>query len=132
MTKYDSEFERSLHSGPLKDFIYHPITRKIVIDEDYTPDYGFEINGFMYYVEAKGYLYSSHRAKIYKAFRDSLQNNEELVFCFQDPNVEIKWMNKRKDGTKMTLCQWADNNKFRWYIYDTMFVLLYEIKNKKD
>ena len=132
MTKYDSIFEQQLHAGVLKDWTYHPKTFQFTIPKKYTPDYGFEIDNNTYYIESKGYLYTSESCRTFTEFRRILKPNEELIFCFQNPSVMMKWKPKRKDGTKMTVSQWTDFNKFRWYCKDTLFVLLHEIRREND
>jgi len=132
MTKYDSIFERELHAGVLKDWTYHPKTFEFSIPKKYTPDYGFTLGNNTYYIESKGYLYSSESCRSFTEFRRILKPNEELIFCFSNPSVPMKWKTKRKDGSRMTVSQWADVNNFRWYTSDSLFVLLHEIRRENN
>ena len=132
MTKYDSIFEKDLHSGVLKDWTYHPKTFEFSIPKKYTPDYGLEVGDRTYYIESKGYLYTSESCRSFTEFRKTLSDLEELIFCFSNPTTILKWKTKRKNGTKMTVSQWADVNNFRWYTMETLFVLLHEIRRKKN
>lgn len=128
--RYDSKFEQQLHESVLKNFIYHPCTREFTVKFKYTPDFGVESGGNIYYIETKGYIYSGRDARNYTEFRKSLQCNEELIFLFQNPAIKLNWKSKRKDGTKMTMAEWADVNSFRWFTAGTACVLLYELKQR--
>lgn len=127
MTKYDSKFERKLHEGVLKDFVYHPKTFEFQITEKYTPDFGKDIGGNHFYIESKGYIYTQRDARKFVEFRKTLPWNCELVFCFQDPLKELKWQTIRKDGSKMSHFQWCEWNNFRWYCDQSMFEFVYEL-----
>lgn len=125
--KYDSKFEQQLHEGPLKSFKLHPYTEEFTQVEKYTPDFCYVAGSHEYIIEAKAYLYTGHECKRYTNYRKTLGTNRELIFIFQDPNKSLKWKKSRQDGTKMTLLQWANKNKFRWFTSDTLFMLTTEI-----
>lgn len=129
-TKYDSRFEKSLHAKEFKDFVYHPITITFNVPRSYTPDFSIDVGDFTYYIETKGYIYTSEGARLLVEASKNFKEQSELIFVFQDPGKQLKWQQKRKDGTKMALCEWADKNKFRWYSRDDVFVLNFEIKNR--
>ncbi len=130
---YDSMGEERLHNGLLKDFEHHPAAIKFYVKNTYTPDFSFvTAYGAKFYIEYKGYIYSSETTKKYTDFRETLYDFEELIFVFQDPNKTLKWKTKRKDGTKMSLFQWAEKNEFRWFGEDSLFLLIKEIKDRTE
>lgn len=132
--KYDSKFEQKLHEGPLKSFTLHPYTEEIQMPQKYTPDMCFRAveGSYEYIIECKGYLYTSHTCKMYTEYRKQLLIGRELIFVFQEPNKPIAWKRVRKDGTKMSVCEWATHNKFRWFTYDSVCILLHEIRKRND
>jgi len=71
------------------------------------------------YIEAKGYFQDATEAAKYIWVKDVLGPNEELVFVFENPNTKIHYLKARKDGSKLTLGEWAENNNFRWFTVDT-------------
>lgn len=132
---YDSKFERQLHTGILAQFKLHPYTEEFIRKTVYTPDLTLIVKDYEYILELKGYIYTSEGCKKIKDYREHINKSKtltrELILVFQDPNKVFKWKQKRKDGTKMSLCQWADKNKFRWFTYDSIFMLLYEINTRR-
>jgi len=130
--KYESKFEQSLHNGPLKNFNLHPYTDDFYLPQKYTPDFALTVEGYEYIIESKGYLYTSHVCKMYTEYRKQLGKNRELIFLFQYPGKPINWKPIRKDGTKMTVSEWAEYNKFRWFTHDTVCVLLHEIRKRNN
>ncbi len=132
-TKYDSKFERDLHKDLLKGFIYHP-NESITFDISfkYSPDYAYYVGDFTYLIESKGYIYTSERARVIKEARNHYNKNinGELIFILQDPNAVLKWQKARKDGSKMTICEWCDKNNFRWFSKENGFLLIMEILNR--
>ena len=72
------------------------------------------------YVEAKGYFQDSQEAGKYPWVRESLRETDELIFVFENPNTKIHYLAKRKDGSKMTMAEWADKHGFRWFTEDTI------------
>lgn len=85
------------------------------------------LKGSLIYLEAKGYFQDSTEAAKYIWVREVLGPNEELVFVFENPETKLHYLAKRKDGTKMTMREWAEKNKFRWYTVDTIDNLLEEL-----
>lgn len=75
-------------------------------------------------VEAKGYFQDSAEAAKYKWVREALPDGYELVFLFEKPDTRIHYLSRRKDGSKMSMAEWADKNKFRWFTLDTIGGLL--------
>ena len=89
-------------------------------------------NGLVAYVEAKGYFQDATESAKYIWIREVLGPNEELVFLFENPDTKLHYLAKRKDGTKMTMREWAEKNKFRWFTVDTLPELLKEIPVDKE
>ena len=129
---YGSKFEQTIHSKYLPEFESQPDCLHYVSYHVYRPDFIRSVNGYQYIIEAKGYLYSSEQARKYIDFRKTLHPNQELIFIFQVPQKIIKWKNKRKNGAKMSLCEWATKHKFRWFCENSLFLLVKEIRDRPD
>ena len=89
------------------------------IEHEYNPDFTLETESGMIYVEIKGYFQDSSEAAKYKWVRASLDDNQELVFVFEDPGKSLHYLSKRKDGTKMSMSEWAEKNGFRWFTLES-------------
>lgn len=89
------------------------------VNHEYNPDFVLERNGGKIYIEIKGYFQDSSEAAKYKWVRESLKEGEELLFIFEDPNKTLHYLSKRKDGTKLTMAEWAERNGFRWYTLES-------------
>lgn len=64
------------------------------------------------YYEAKGY-FRNGEARKYIMIQQ--QNPDiELVFLFQNPFTKMPGAKRRKDGTFLTMAEWADREGFRW------------------
>jgi hypothetical protein len=114
----ESKFEARLQANvfdKVPEALYHPPKLHYIVEHDYTTDWWMPAkdNKFVWF-EAKGMFETSYEASKYVWVRKFLRTNEELIFIFQNPHAEIYFRTKRKDGTKITLAQWADKNKFRW------------------
>jgi len=112
----------------LEEWLYHAHTVQYKISHRYTPDFvkvvGFRksnvlIDTRFVLVEAKAIFRDGPEAAKYKWIRDSLPADTELVFLFQDPNKELWFRKKRKDGTRMTNREWAERNRFQWFTTET-------------
>lgn len=75
-------------------------------------------------IEAKGYFQDSAEAAKYKWVREALPEGHELVFVFEKPETRIHYLSRRKDGSKMSMSEWADKNGFRWCTLNTLGELL--------
>ena len=118
MPRYRSKFEQSLAAGPLKGLQYEGkrIEYPVVKTCKYTPDWHYETQDKMYYIEAKGrFQMRNNEPYKYLFIRDSLGPSEELVFLFQNPYCFMPGAKPRKDGTKLTHAEWCDKKGFKWY-----------------
>ena len=129
--KYGSSFERTIHTKYLPEFNVHPGKIHFIRHANYEPDLDRTLSGFKYIIEDKAYFFTQDKTKFYLDFRDTLKENEEFIFIFQYPNKEIKWKPKRKDGTKMSVSQWATRNNVRWFCEQTIFLFMRELKNRE-
>ena len=112
---YDSQFEYDLHEDILSGWSHHPAKVSYVSAHTYEPDFCKIIEGKVIYIEAKGRFRSRPEAAKYCFIRDSLSENEELIFIFYDASKPLVGAQKRKDGTKMSHGEWAEKNNFRYY-----------------
>ena len=122
---YDSFFEKELHEGVLQGIAHHTSPIEYTQVKTYEPDFSF-VNelGFITYIEAKGRFRDSAEARKYVDVRAALDQSEELVFVFMKPSTPMPFAKKRKDGTKYTHAEWAENNDFRWFTKDTIKEIL--------
>ncbi len=58
-------------------------------------------------LEVKGFFRPGDQAK-YKAIRDCLDESDELIFVFPDPNKPVR------RGAKLTLGKWCERNNIRY------------------
>lgn len=137
--EYDSYWEESLVKGILSDFEYHPEVlhyEKPATQHKYYPDWKLD-TGMKHpkdttrkciYIEAKGRFRDVNEYKKYKYIRESLCEDEELVFLFMNPTLPMPNSKSRKDGTKVTHAEWAKKNGFRCFSEKTITGLLKEFK----
>ena len=85
-------------------FLYEPYSLRYTIDHQYTPD--FVLGNLL--VEAKGWFRPGDRQK-YKAIRDSLKDNYELVFLLQSP------LKKVSKGAQLTMSGWCEKEGLEWF-----------------
>lgn len=110
--KYDSQFERELHKGPLKGCKHHPSLISYTIEKTYEPDF---IRG-KFLIEAKGRFRDRQESAKYLWIRKALPKSKELVFVFMNHRTPMPGATKRKKcGTKLSMGEWATKNGFRWY-----------------
>lgn len=111
---YDSYLEMELHRGPLKDADYHPDTIEYLVPAhyaNYTPD--FRVGRFL--IEAKGFFRKGDPKK-YKDINTALKDtNEKLVFIFENPKTKMPGARRRKDGSYLTMGEWASNLDIPWF-----------------
>lgn len=120
---YDSKLEKRLAEGPLKDCDYHPDKIEYKIPSRiarYEPD--FKLGTIL--IESKGRFRTAAEAKKYIHIKNSLPEHMELVFVFQDPKTPMPGAQKRKDGTKRSVSEWADSVDIRWYSEQNVSELL--------
>lgn len=136
--KKDLDWEHRIKDTIMKDFEYHPERLSYVIPESkhkYYPDwilkkidnevvFGTEIHNIL--VEAKGYFRTKAERDKYIHVRNALPPNYSLVFLFMKPHAPLKGATKRKNGTKKSNAEWAEENNFRWFTEETIQQLLKE------
>lgn len=110
--KYRSKLEKRIHEAN-PHLLYEPKECKLKykIPHVYQVDFVDPEEPNIYY-EAKGYFRPGEGRK-YKAIQE--QNPDiEVVFIFQQPLNKMSGAKRRKDGTTMTMAEWADKGGFRW------------------
>ncbi len=116
---FDSKFEHDLHKKVLYNWQHHNKKFKYTVHKEYNPDFVKEIDGIEILVEAKGRFWDSEEYSKYIWVRESLGPNQKIVFIFYNPNHPMPRAKARKDGTKRTHAEWADELKFEWYTAET-------------
>lgn len=118
---YDSLLEKRLHETVLKDCSFHNKEELVSysVPHTYEPDFVYERDGKKYLIETKGRFQDSSEARKYTFIRDFLPDDTELVFVWQKSGTAFPFSRRRKDGTRMTQDEWADNHEFRhWSQHD--------------
>ena len=132
-TPFDSLTEKRLHEqwtklSNNKSVTWKPEPVQYEITHLYKPDASLQLpqlNGSTtLLLEVKGYFQDSSETQKYNWVRKSLKEDQELVFVFENPNTKLHWLKARKDGTKMTMAEWADKQGFRWFTIDTVGELI--------
>ena len=98
-------------------FSYEPGAIDYKIKRKYTPDFVFEGGNRTVLVECKGFFRSGDTQK-YKAIRDCIDADSELVFILMKPNQRVS------KNTKLTMSQWCDKEGLMWYTIDNLQELL--------
>lgn len=88
---------------PKGEFEYEPFDVPYVVYRKYKPDF-VHTSGIM--IECKGYFRAGDTLK-YKSIRDTV--DAELVFVLSDPNKKVR------KGSKMTMAQWCEKEKFKYF-----------------
>jgi hypothetical protein len=116
---YRSGFEEELGSVLCPaGALYEPYKIPYWTPRNYTPDFVLENDEVQILVEAKGYFRAGDTAK-YKAIRDACAEGPmELVFILQYPNKKVR------KGSKLTMSQWCDKEKIKWFSRDNIHELL--------
>lgn len=99
---------------------YHPSPIEYSISHKYNPDFKLVKGDTTYYIEVKGYFQDAHELQKYPWIADSLGDNEELVFVFENPHKPIHFQAKRKDGSRITHAEWAEKKRFRWFSEESL------------
>jgi predicted nuclease of restriction endonuclease-like RecB superfamily len=120
-TKWDSTTEKEVEQryGDSHRLTFKGVKVPYTIPHVYNPDFTLTHEAGTTYVEVKGYFQDSAEAAKYKWVREALAEGEELVFIFENPNKTLHFLSKRKDGTKQSMAEWADRNKFKWYTLES-------------
>lgn len=119
-TGYDSNLEKRLHEGPLKEARHHEGKVPYTWEHTYEPDFVVLSGGITYLVECKGYFMDREDCTKYVWVRKALPPGHELVFCFEHPSKPIHFQARRQNGTKMSHSEWAEKNGFRWFSESTI------------
>lgn len=115
---YDSGLEYELHKGPLKDWGHHTTKLSYVSRHTYEPDFIRKGHDRILYIEVKGRFRDNAEAQKYPFIRETFEDNEELIFIFEDASKPMPFAKKRKKcGTKYSHGEWAEKNNFRYYCY---------------
>ena len=111
---FRSEFEKDVATQlqPF-GFSYEPCQIDYRVERKYTPDFVYELNGRVYYIECKGYFRAGATQK-YRAINQCLRENEELIFVLMKPNQKVS------KSTKNTMAQWCDKHDILWYNIETL------------
>lgn len=104
---YKSKLEKKVGVLLGGKWVYESVSLQYVQHRKYTPDFVKEAEDGDIYIEVKGFFRAGDQSK-YLSIRDSLEENEELVFIFSSP---IKPCRK---GTKLTMGGWAEKHGFRY------------------
>jgi len=113
VVRYRNKFEErtaEVLSGLCK---YEPITVPYTVNRKYIPDFVGEYNNVQLLFECKGYFRIGDVQK-YKAIRDSLAKNQELIFILYEPLKKV-----RKSG-KINMGQWCDKEGIRWFTLENL------------
>lgn len=118
-SKFRSTFEEDI-AKLLKEFEYEPFSVPYIIERNYRPDFVHRPSGVL--VECKGFFREGDTKK-YTSIRDSLPDDQQLVFILMQPNKKIR------KGAKMTMSQWCDKEGILWYNIDTVQELIDYVTN---
>ena len=112
MTKYRSKLEKRVHEAN-PHFLYEPKDCKLNYDipHVYQVDFVDPCEPNIYY-EAKGYFRPGEGRK-YKMIQ-ACNPGIEIIFIFQNPFNKMCGAKRRKDGTFLTMAEWAEKGGFRW------------------
>lgn len=113
-TPYDSMMEKRIHDN-IPSLNHHEVKIDYVRYHKYEPDFTFEKEGITYLVEAKGYFQDAAELGKYVPIRDSLEENQKLIFVFEKPEKAIHFQATRKDGTKLSHREWCEKKGFEAY-----------------
>jgi hypothetical protein len=110
------EFDVSQKLQPC-GFKYEPNSIPYTVPRKYTPDFVFTSDTQTTYIECKGYFRAGDTQK-YVAIKNCLSWTEELVFVLMKPDQKV---NKQ---TKLTMSQWCDKHRIKWYSIETLQELI--------
>ncbi|MBX8497787.1 hypothetical protein [Pseudomonas cichorii] len=110
-----SEF-RMGYFGGMKGLEYEPAGYKLpyYVEHVYQPDWVDDRNDRIIF-EGKGVITDLENTRKY--INVARQHNVHFVFIFSHRNIKCPWRTPRKDGTTMTLEEWAAKEKFD-YCYE--------------
>jgi len=120
-SKFRSTFEEDV-AKVLHTFNYEPFTVPYTIARSYRPDFVDPSGKCL--VECKGYFRDGDTKK-YTSIRDSLPEDQEIVFVLMQPNKKIR------KGAKMTMSEWCDKEGILWYNIETLQELIEHVANTR-
>ena len=116
---FDSWLEFDLFNN-LRKCEYHPDRIDYIQKKTYEPDFKYtRPDGHTVYIEAKGRFRDRAEARKYIDIREGLED-ASLVFVFQNPQVSMPAAQRRADGTRLTMAEWATKNNFTYYCKDVV------------
>lgn len=112
-SQYRSGLEAKVAQLLPRTFKYEPFSIDYTTHRKYKPDFVKTNKDIEYLIEVKGFFRSQDTMK-YKAIRDSLKTNQELIFLLSDSNKKVR------KGSKMTMSQWCDKEGIKWFTKDSI------------
>jgi hypothetical protein len=106
--KYRSKLEALVASLLGPTWRYEPFKVAYVTHRNYTPDFVYTTKNMHILVEVKGFFRVGDTQK-YKAIRDALKENQELVFFLQSAKTKVR------KGAKMNMGQWCEKESIKWF-----------------
>ena len=106
--RYRSKLESLVGSLLGPEWDYEPFKVSYVTHRQYTPDFVLEGALHILLVEVKGFFRVGDTQK-YKAIRDALSHDQELVFYLQSAKTKVR------KGTKMNMGEWCEKEGFKWF-----------------
>ena len=114
--KFRSPLEKRLHSV-LKGFKYEPCKMAYITERNYIPDFVDEERRIL--IEAKGFFRQGDDKK-YLSIKKCYPK-WRMIFVFSDPKKPVrKGGLPRKDGTRLSLAEWAEQNGWEWATENTL------------
>ena len=108
--KFRSPLEKRL-AERLKGFKYEPCKMAYITERNYIPDFVDEDRQIL--IEAKGFFRQGDDKK-YLSIKKCYPK-WRMIFVFSDPKKPVrKGGLPRKDGTRLSLAEWADQNGWEW------------------
>lgn len=114
ISPYKSQLEYRLAQLFL-DWKYEQVKLKYVVPHTYNPDFSREDKEWLV-VEAKGrFINGAPEARKYVEVKKQ-HPDKEVVFIFEKPHIKAyTGLRKRKDGSVMSLGEWAAKNDFLFF-----------------
>ena len=112
---FRSNFEYDVNQQlKAKGFEYETSKYAYQVPRVYTPDF-IHPSGIL--VECKGFFREGDTQK-YKAIKDCLPEDNELVFVLMKPEQKVR------KGTKLTMATWCEKHGLKWYSLDNLDELI--------
>jgi hypothetical protein len=109
MPNFKSKLEEMVATLMGKEWLYEPFKIDYSIHRKYTPDFVYQTDSVEILVEVKGYFRAGDQQK-YKAIRDSLRDDQELVFFLSSPFKKVS------KGAMLNMAQWCDKEGLKWFV----------------